>query len=83
MYNTRIKNMYKLVESKMENAKHRVILWQNIREGTFLPPSICSLYYTFLPYFNSIVHPVVIMSLNLFYSTQGVLHTNSFICYIF
>jgi hypothetical protein len=27
------------------------------------------------------IDPVVIMSFNLFYSTQGVLHTNSFICY--
>jgi hypothetical protein len=29
------------------------------------------------------VHPVVIMTFNLFYSTQGVLHTNSFIRCIF
>jgi hypothetical protein len=33
--------------------------------------------------FELIVHPVVIMSFNLFYSTQGALHTDSYLLYIF
>jgi hypothetical protein len=68
--------------------------YPHVYSATVLPYAIAfpiSLFYhlghIFMLYiftiFYLIVHPVVIMSFNLFCYTQGVLHTNYFIRYIF